>query len=248
MRRLHPSVEDLDLDAVYAGLTLPTGSDGRAAVALGMVSSVDGAAALDGQTAALGGPADRVAFRRLRAACDAILVGAGTVRDEDYGPPGGTTARRADRLARGLAAVPRLVIVTNRLGLDPEQRVFADPARRPLIVTTTRAPDAAAAAALAPVADILRVGEATVDLAALLARLPAFGVRRVLCEGGPSLNAALLAADLVDEVFLTLYPALLGGAAPRIVAGTGPTLAHPLRLTALHEHDGELLLRYRRVR
>jgi riboflavin-specific deaminase-like protein len=247
MRRLHPTVEDLDLDAVYAGLTLPTGNGDRAAVALGMVSSVDGAAALEGHTEALGGPADRVAFRRLRAACDAILVGAGTVRDEDYGPPGGTAARQADRLARGLAAVPRLVIVTNRLALDPGQRVFDDPARRPLIVTTTQAPDAAAAA-LAPVADILRLGDEAVDLSALLAQLLTLGMPRVLCEGGPSLNAALLEADLVDEVFLTVYPALLGGAAPRIVAGTGRTQLHPMRLTDLHEHEGELLLRYRRTR
>jgi riboflavin-specific deaminase-like protein len=247
MRRLHPSVDDLDLDATYADLTLEPGNGARAGVALGMVSSVDGAAALAGQTAALGGPADRVAFRRLRAACDAILVGAGTVRDEDYGPPGGSAARRADRLARGLAAVPRLVIVTGRLGLDPEQRVFSDPSQRPLVVTTAQA-SASAAARLASVADILRVGDDAVDLPALLERLPGLGLGRVLCEGGPSLNAALLGADLVDEVFLTLYPALLGGEAPRIVAGAGATQVRPLALIAVHEHEGELLLRYRRQR
>ncbi len=247
MRRLHPSFEDLELDAVYDGLTLDAGSGDRATVALGMVSSVDGAAALDGQTTALGGPADRMAFRRLRAACDAILVGAGTVRDEDYGPPGGSATRQADRLARGLAAVPRLVIVTGRLRLDPAQRVFSDPTRRPLVVTTTLAP-ASAASALAPVADLLRLGDETVDLPALVSRLAMLGLRRVLCEGGPSLNAALLADDLVDEVFLTVYPALLGGAAPRIVAGSGRTQVHPLALATMHEHDGELLLHYRRVR
>jgi riboflavin-specific deaminase-like protein len=247
MRRLHPFLEDLDLDAVYDGLTLGAGSGDRATVALGMVSSVDGAAALEGTTAALGGPADRVAFRRLRAACDAILVGAGTVRDEDYGPPGGSSTRQADRLARGLAAVPRLVIVTGRLRLDPAQRVFSDPARRPLVVTTSRA-SASAASALAPVADLLRLGDEAVDLPALMSRLATLGLRRVLCEGGPSLNAALLAADLVDEVFLTLYPTLLGGAAPRIVAASGATQVHPLVLAAVHEHDGELLLRYQRAR
>lgn len=247
MRALHPTVEDLELDELYDGLTLDAGDGDRATVALGMVSSVDGAAALDGVTASLGGPADRVAFRRLRAACDAILVGAGTVRDEDYGPPGGSAAQQADRRARGLAPVPRLVIVTGRLGLDPAQRVFRDPARRPLIVTTTRA-DAARADALAPLADLLRLGDAVVDLPALMRRLPSLGLHRVLCEGGPSLNAALLAEDLVDEVFLTLYPALLGGGAPRIVAGSGATRQRPLTLAGLHEHDGELLLRYRRAR
>lgn len=247
MRALHPTVEDLELEELYDGLTLDVGDGERATVALGMVSSVDGAAALDGVTDSLGGPADRVAFRRLRAACDAILVGAGTVRHEDYGPPGGSAARQADRRARGLAAVPKLVIVTGRLGLDPEQRVFRDPARRPLVVTTTRA-DRARADALAPVADLLRIGDDVVDLPALLTRLPSLGLRRMLCEGGPSLNAALLAEDLVDEVFLTLYPALLGGEAPRIVSGSEATHQRPLTLAGLHEHDGELLLRYRRAR
>jgi riboflavin-specific deaminase-like protein len=247
VRRLYPSFEEFDLDALYAGLTLAAGDGERASVALGMVSSVDGAAAIAGTTSALGGPADRVAFRTLRGACDAILVGAGTVRDEDYGPPGGPAARQADRLGRGLAAVPRLVIVTRRLALDPAQRVFGDPDRRPLIVTTMRAPEAAAAS-LAPVADVLRLGDEAVDLPALLARLGALGLSRVLCEGGPSLNAALLASDLVDEVFLTLYPALAGGTAPRILAGSDGMPAHPLALAAVHEHDGELLLRYQRPR
>jgi riboflavin-specific deaminase-like protein len=247
MRRLHPSVEELDLDATYAGLTLGAGDGVRAGVALGMVSSVDGAAALTGRTAALGGPADRVAFGRLRAACDAILVGAGTVRDEHYGPPGGSRERRADRLARGLPVVPRLVIVTGRLALEPDHRVFGDPSQRPLVVTTSRASEDAAAR-LAPVADVVRVGDEAVDLPAVLEQLADLGLARVLCEGGPSLNAALLDADLVDEVFLTLYPALLGGVAPRIVEGDGQTQLHRLALVAVHEHDGELLLRYRRQR
>jgi riboflavin-specific deaminase-like protein len=251
VRRLHPTCEDLELDAVYDGLTLTrgvgAGAAGRASVALGMVSSVDGAAALEGATAALGGEADRVAFRRLRAACDAILVGAGTVRDENYGPPGGDPARQADRVARGLAPVPRLVIVTGRLSIEPDHRVFGDPDKRPLVVTSEKAP-ADAAARLEPVADVLRVGATAVDLAALLARLPGLGLHRVLCEGGPSLNATLLDDDLVDEVFVTLTPTLLGGDAPRIVAGSGATQPHPMSLASVHEHDGELLLRYRRAR
>lgn len=245
MRRLHPDVRDLPLEEAYAGLTLEPGTD-RAAVAIGMVASVDGGAAVGGVTADLGGEADRVAFRRLRGAADAILVGAGTVRDEDYGPPGGNAQRRADRVARGLAERPRLVIVTGSMNLAADHRVFGDPDHRPLIVTHGEAPSDREQQ-LAEVAEVVRVGDAQVDLPQLLRDLRTRGYPRVLCEGGPSLNGALLAEDLIDEVFLTVVPSLLGGDAARIV--TGATLEPPrgLDLVSVHEHDGELLLRYRRA-
>jgi riboflavin-specific deaminase-like protein len=246
MRRLFPAPRDLDLAEVYAGLTLEPGRD-RASVAVGMVASVDGGAVLDGVTATLGGAADRVAFGRLRAACDAVLVGAGTVRDEDYGPPQGSGQRRADREARGLAPVPRLVVVTDRLALEPDHRVFSDPSNRPLVVTNRRAPEHAARR-LAGVAELVRLGESTVDLVALLRHLPTLGLSRVLCEGGPSLNAALLERDLVDEVFVTLAPVVFAGPAPRIAAGAVVAGIRDLELVSVHEHASELLLRYRRAR
>lgn len=251
MRRLEEPVSDLD--ELYAGLILPDGgtrggegSHPRPWVALGMVSSVDGRATIDGGTADLGGVADQVAFRRLRAACDAILVGAGTARVESYGPTGGSAARQADREARGLAASPRLVVVTGSLDLDVDQPMFGDPRHRPLLVTHGAAP-AGREAALAEVADVVRCGEREVDLPAALERLGELGHRRILCEGGPGLNAALLAEDLVDELFLTVAPVLVGGPAPRIV-GSGQEAVHRLELADLHEHEGELVLRYRRVR
>jgi riboflavin biosynthesis pyrimidine reductase len=250
-----PGTPVVEVAEAYAGLTLPTGAargeSGDASarlrpwLALGMVSSVDGGAALGGVTAALGGTADRVAFSRLRGAADVVLVGAGTVRDERYGPPTGTEERRADRVARGLAPVPRLAIVTGAVSLEPDHRVFSDPANRPLVITTTSAP-ADRIVALTPVAEVVQVGRETVDLAAAMVELGARGHERVLCEGGPRLNDTLLAADLVDEVFLTLTPTLLGGRAPRIVQGAQDPRAHPLTLVGVLEHESELLLRYRR--
>jgi riboflavin-specific deaminase-like protein len=246
MRQLIPTEMHLALDATYRGLTLAA-RPGRPWVAIGMVSSVDGGAAVDGATESLGGAADRVAFRRLRDAADAILVGAGTVRDEHYGPPIATEGRRRDRVARGLSEVPRLVIVSGRLALDAGHRVFSRPDLRPLVATSGSTPESDVRR-LQSVADVIRVGERGVDVAELVASLPSFGLGRILCEGGPTLNAALLEADLVDEVFLTLTPSLLGGVAPRIVGDRGRHPPRDLELVEAHEHDGELLLRYRRTR
>jgi riboflavin-specific deaminase-like protein len=245
VRRLIPSTAAEPVEAVYAGLTLPTRPD-RPWVALGMVSSIDGAATVGGETAALGGPADHHAFRALRGACDAILVGAGTVRIEGYGPAAGTPARRRDREDRGLAPAPRLVIVSGSLDLDPRARAFSDPAHPPLVVTHAAAP-AAQVAALSDVAEVVMCGETEVDVLELLRALQDRGLRRILCEGGPSLNGVLLEADVVDEIFLTVDPVLLAGSAPRIAHGPAPG-PRRMRLVELREHEGELLLRYERDR
>lgn len=81
------------------------------------------------------------------------------------------------------------------------------------------------------------------DLPALLASLRAEGVRALLCEGGPTLHSSLQAAGLVDELFLTVSPKLVGGG-PRILAAPLPA-PRPLRLAWLLERDGELFARYR---
>jgi riboflavin-specific deaminase-like protein len=246
VRRLIPSVADESLEEVYAELTLPQLPD-RPWVALGMVSSIDGAATRDGETAALGGAGDHHAFRALRAAGDAILVGAGTVRIEGYGPPIGTAARRRSREARGLTPVPRLVIVSGSLGLDPGVRVFADPEHPPLIVTAEDAPRERLEA-LRRVAEVVPCGQRQVDLARMLAELHARGLHRILCEGGPTLNGGLLRLDAVDEVFLTIDPSLLGGSAPRICVDAGGASPRRMRIVELREHQDELLVRYRRAR
>lgn len=246
MRRLLPSVGDEPVGEVYDDLVLVGPVEGRSGVSLGMVSSVDGGATVHGRTADLGGPADRAAFGALRAAADAVLVGAGTVRIEDYGPAAGPGGRRRRRVAKGLAPSPRLAIVSNRLELRPEARVFGDPDHRPLLLTSARA--VSARPEVAACGETVVCGDEAVDLPTALRELAARGLARVLCEGGPGLNASLFAEDLVDDVFLTLTPVLVGGDAPRIVAPTRGHAPRPLRLVALREHDGELLLHYRVVR
>lgn len=249
MRRLVPDVADLALEDTYAGLVLagPSAGSERAAVTLGMVSSIDGAVAVDGTSGGLGGAADQRAFRRLRDACDAIVVGAGTVRAEDYGPPRATVARAAARRSAGLAPAPQLIVLTRRADLSPDARLFRterDPDVPPPVVITHAGAPSHRVAALAEVAEVVTLGSEDVDLGAVLRWCHERGLPRVLCEGGPTLNGALLAAGLVDELFLTLAPSLVGGLTGRIVAGAelGP---EELELLGVHEHEGELLLRYR---
>lgn len=245
VRVLFPECREETLEDLYADLGFPEPS-ARPFLYLNMVATADGAAHLEGRTRGMGGVADRVAFRRLREHCDVVLVGAGTVRAEGYGPPRLDPEAQERRRRRGLAPVPRLAVVSARLHLDPSLKLFADPRNRPVLVTTE---DAAPLRrrALEAVAEVVPFGRGSVDLPRALRWLYESGVRRVLCEGGPSLNAHLLAAGLVDELFLTVAPLVAGGAAGRIVAGPvgGPL---QLALRELREYGGELLARYQVVR
>lgn len=225
MHQLFPepvdSVEPLD---VYRDLPVV---EGRPAVRLNMISSVDGATAVDGLSGGLGGPADRKVFAALRSLADVVLVAAGTVRAERYGP----------------AAVP-IAVVSGSLRLDWDTPFFTDAPHRPIVITRRRAPAEEALRAKA-VADVVVAGERTVDLALAVARLGERGFAHVLAEGGPSLNGALATAAVLDELCLTVAPRLVSGDARRIVFG--PALAPPpeLVLRSLCEEDGYLFLRYR---
>lgn len=218
-----------------------------------MVSSADGAAVVDGRSGSLGGEGDRAVFRAVRALADVIVVGAGTVRAEDYGPPQPSAAIQAARVERGQAARPRLVIVSGRLDLDPGARVFAGAeadSDTPLLAHPPTAP-ADARRRLAGHAELVEIPAAddgSVSAPALLGELGQRGVEVAVCEGGPTLNGALVAADLVDEMSLTLDPAVVGGSSPRTVSGDGAPTLRPWRTVALLEHDGALLWRLARDR
>ncbi len=245
LRRLLPDPRTVSLDALYAGLTLDDPAPGRGVyVALSMVSSADGAVAVDGLSGGLGGAADLRALSRLRGANDVSLVGAGTVRDEGYVPLTGTPERRADRVARGLRHAPRLAIVTASGRLAPDLAVFSDPDEPPIVLTSRQA-DRGALAAIEDRAEVHVVTDGELTAEVIVSTLVELGLPRVLCEGGPRLNQVMLAGGRIDEVFLTLAPTLVGGPVPRIVSGE-EEVATDLVLVSLHEHEGDLLLRYRR--
>ena len=246
VHRFLPDAGEEELDDLYLDLDLPAG-DRRPHVYLDMVASVDGAATLRGRTEGLGGAADGVVFSRLRETCDAVLVGAGTVRIEDYGPPRTRPGGRERRTARGLEPIATIVVVTASGRLDPDARLFSDPERRPVVLAPEDAPEGRLEA-LAGVADVVQVGAGRVDLARALERLhEERGWERLLCEGGPSLNRALLDRGLVDELFLTVAPQLVGAGDLRIVDGAFGSAPTDLELTELRAHASELLLRYRVV-
>lgn len=204
------------------------------------VSTVDGRAAIEGRTQALGSDADLDMLLSLRAAADAMLIGSGTLRAEGYARLVGNPERRAARVAAGLDPDPAAVLISRSLDLPWETAgLFAAP-EQPVIVYTSS--DADPPAVPAPV-DIVRLEEATPT--AVLTDLRRRGVRALLCEGGPRLNRSLLAAGLVDELFLTIAPLLTGDELePTIVAGGKLVEPIGLDLRWLLRSGAELFARY----
>lgn len=216
-------------------------------VRVNFVSSVDGAATVDGLSGALGGDADHRVFDLLRRLCDVVVVGAGTVRAEGYGPMRVDEPSQAARVEAGLHPHPVFAIVSARLDLDPQSPIFRDAPERALVITSAAAP-ADRRDALAAVADVLVCGEAGVDPALAVAALAERGLARIHCEGGPHLFADLIAASAVDELCLTVSPVLAAGGASRIATGAAPSAPAAFELAhVLHVDDGTLLLRYVRA-
>ena len=226
-----------DLEAFYL---LPPSRHLRA----DFVVSLDGAAEIDGRSGPLGAPADRDAFMAMRAVSDAVLVGAGTVRAENYGSVKLGEDVQDRREARGQSRLPPLVLVSRRGLLEVGARVFTQ-GESPILLTTGRA--LADRPELADVADAVECGDTEVDLRFALEHLAGRGFKRVLCEGGPTLLNSLISAGLVDEMCVTISPLIAGP--QRLHLSGGDPFEHPLRfrLDGLLEGDGMLLARYGRV-
>lgn len=227
---------DPELAALY-------GRPDRPHLRVNFVTSVDGAVTLAGYSAGLSGEPDKRVFGLLRMLCDGLVVAAGTLRHESYRAVWLSAERRAWRREHGLAEYPTLVVVSGSLRLNPAQACFADAPVRPLVLTRDGVEPPPG---LPEVADLVRCGPERVDLAAGLAELRRRGLAQLLCEGGPYLFGTLTAADLVDELCLTVAPLLAGGGPGRITTGGGgPPRPLPLR-HVLAADDGVLMLRYAR--
>lgn len=194
--------------------------DGRPWVALCMVSGLDGSTVVEENSRRLSNPVDQEVLLTLRSMVDLVLVGASTVRAEGYGPP----------RTPGL----RIAVVSRTAQLDFSLPLWTS--GRAVLVVPERAPDV-------PV-PCIRAGLDDVDLAEALRHLDAESVQ---AEGGATLNGALAAADLIDELNLTISPQLTGGAGPRLTFGA-PPVAHRMDLAHVLEDDGFLFTRWLRQR
>lgn len=205
------------------------------------VATLDGVIEVDGRSGPLGNEHDRAAFMAMRAVADVVLVGAGTVRAERYGPVRLDEGARQRRVARDQPELPRLAITTARGDLDPGSRVFSG--EGPPILLTTQAV-VERRSDLVEVADVIVCGESFVDLRQARGELSSRGLHRVLCEGGPELFRSLLNNGLVDELCLSLAP-LLAGSEHRHLTAEAP-LPHlaEFRLEGLIEGEGILMGRY----
>ncbi|HET9125452.1 MAG TPA: dihydrofolate reductase family protein [Solirubrobacteraceae bacterium] len=244
MRRLHPDPAPVDpvelLPAALARAREDAARGSRPHVLVNFIASVDGRATVEGRSTGLGDDGDRRIFRALRGCADAVLAGTGTLAAEHYGTLARDPTVVALRERLGLVPQPPLVTIT-RSGHVPEIPLLADP-RASLIVYTGAELD------LAPVAasvHVERMDPLSLTPRAVLGHLHReHGVRLLLCEGGPALFGALLAADCFDELFLTLAPLLVGGPDLPI---TDPVRLAPrpgLRLIWALEQDDSLYLRY----
>ncbi len=195
----------------------------RPYVIANMVASADGRTTVEGRSAPLSDPADRLMFHALRRQVDAVLAGTGTLRTERYRRLIRQPERREERRARGLQPDPVAVVLSRSGNLPDDIEMLTDPEQPRAIFTGEEA-----------------------DPAAAFARLRTeHGVRSLLCEGGAVLLGSLLRAGLVDELFLCLAPVLAGGEGQVPVAG--PALEPPVTLQLVHlvEHEGVLFMRYR---
>jgi len=194
---------------------------------------------------------DRRNMDRLRAESDALLVGAQTMRADQPKLHVRTPEMQAYRRSLGKPQGLLKILVSASLRFDPASRFLTDTDGGGLIVATVEDAPADRRAALAARVEIWTVGRGRVDLPELLHRLLDRGVQRLLVEGGGELNAAFLEADLVDELYLTIAPCLLGGRdAPTSFEGTGLAMQDQrrLELREVHREGDELYCRYAVVR
>ncbi len=210
---------------------------------INMVCSVDGRTAIGGKASSLGTTTDRRVMRTLRSKADAVMIGGGTLR--------------AERLSLGLDELggvppPLAIIVTHTGNIPLEDHLVATEEQEVLILLSDRVPQGVVER-LRELAQVMRApadSTGAVDLDRALQALKAErGVDVLVVEGGPGLNHALISRNLVDELFLTVAPELLGGtAAQTLTLLRGPEIparGRPaLELVSIHLADGELFLRY----
>ncbi len=242
VRQLHPVSRDIDPGDIYADVAFPALPD-RPYLALNFVTSVDGRVTVDGRASGLGSVVDRAVMRQLRARADALLVGAGTVRAEAIDPRVPPELAQA-REASGRPPQPLLILITASAALPDRKFLHLRDVRK--LVLTVGSADVVSLRRTAPDIEIVVLSDNCIELPDAMRYLRSRGVASVVCEGGPTLAGGLVAAGLVDELFVTVAPALVGGPGLRLIESPlGVSLGKiPLDLVSAYEQNAELFLRY----
>ena len=194
--------------------------DGRPWLGVCMVASIDGSTVVDSNSRSLSSKTDQEVLLTLRDLADVLIVGAATVRIEGYGPP----RKRGQRVG----------VVSRRGDVDASSPLFTSGAG--FLILPEDAPPTSI--------DAVRAGIGEVDFARAFGQLDANFVQ---AEGGALLNGALSAADVIDELNLTISPQLAGGDGPRVTSGAAQ-VSRKMRLAHVLEDDGFLFTRYLRAR
>lgn len=240
MRSMLPVAGEVDFGKMVEELLRsPPLPGGRPYVACNFISTLDGRATMHGRTEQLGFKTDARVVMRLRTFADAVIVGAGTMRVERYDRMLPVARLRQYREQIGLAEDPLTVIVTDSMKLPWDAGLFTDGYGDVLLATSS---------AISPPAtqthvDVLRQSGG-IDFAALLVHLHRrWGIRSIVCEGGPTMLSGLTNAGLVDDLFLTLNPVLVGDSERGLIRG-GLRSPVPARLAWVLEAEGELFTRW----
>ncbi|MFA5775279.1 MAG: dihydrofolate reductase family protein [Ilumatobacteraceae bacterium] len=218
MRRIFPQ-PDAEITVAQAySVPRRRHPDGRPWIGLCMVTSIDGSTVVHGNSQALSGPADREVLVGLRSLADVIVVGASTIRQEEYDKPS----------KPGLT----IGIVTRTADLDLETNLFRSGAGFLILPEDVPVSN--------PDVRCVRAGNGSVDLPKAMRQLEGTFVQ---LEGGPTLNASMFAADLVDEINITISPLVVGGNGPRLTAN-GSDIATRFEVAHVLHDEGFLFIRY----
>lgn len=244
LRQLIPQESVVEVPEILGSLHLEDqAGHERPYTIVNFIATADGRATFQGRSGALGDSVDREMFHGLREQVEAVIVGTHTVRIERYGRMTRDPDRRERRLAAGRAAEPVLCLVTRSGDIPVEAPIFSEPAAR----IVAFGPGHLELREVEAQIEVVRLDAGELTLTTALRRLRSeFGIRSLLCEGGPTLFNGLLHERLVDEMFLTLAPKLSGGGAePAITNGPELPDLQAMSLAWALERDNSLYLRYR---